>query len=263
MHCVPYREVIRFDKNKYAELETLFEDETQDFIDTPEHQLPLMLADYVILNTKDAEQYYNRCGYLTPYTVIHNGIESINNGYKKEKSDTFKFIFVGHSSPLKGFDQLLSVIEEVDKKHKIEILWAGAADQQLTDIIKSKNLPVTIFGVIPPIQLNQLYLQADAALIASACETCSYAAIEALSAGLPIIATKAHGVQEIVENVGILVDIDKKGILNKEQYIAAIEKVITDEEERKQMSNKSKNRYKTYSADKMVAKTVEFYKSII
>jgi glycosyltransferase involved in cell wall biosynthesis len=268
MHCVPYREVIRFDRKKYVDLELLFEDESEDFVDSIEHQLPLTLADHVILNTKDAEQYYNRCGYLTPYTIINNGIELINNeliNNQKQKSvnEVFKFIFVGHSSPLKGFDQLLPIIEEVSKDHKIEILWAGAAEQEIRQIIAKKKLPVKIFGVIPPEKLNQLYLLADAALIASACETCSYAAIEALSAGLPIIATRAHGVTEIVENIGLLVDIDKSGIINKGMYIDAMKKVISDPELRKQMTEKSKNRYKSYSVDKMVDKTINLYKSLL
>jgi glycosyltransferase involved in cell wall biosynthesis len=263
MHCVPYREVIRFDRNEYEKLELLFEDETKDFVDTVDHQLPLMLADHVILNTKDAEQYYKRCGYLTPYSIIHNGIELINGAPKKKAGDVFKFIFVGHSSPLKGFDQLLPIIEEVSAKHKIEILWAGAAEKQLQQIILQKKLPVTIYGVISPDRLNELYIEADAALIATACETCSYAAIEALSAGLPIIATRAHGVTEIVENVGLLVNIDKKGILDKDQYKDAMEKVITDADLRQQMSERSKARYKLYSADKMVQKTIELYKSLV
>jgi glycosyltransferase involved in cell wall biosynthesis len=264
MHCVPYREVIRFDRMKYAELEAQFEDDTKDFVDTMDHQLPLMLADHVILNTKNAEQYYNRCGYITPYTVINNGIELIRgNKFEKKADDPFRFIFVGHSSPLKGFDQLLPIIEEVSKKHKIQVEWAGSAEEQLKKIIIDKKLPVTVHGVIPPEQLNMLYLKVDAALIATACETCSYAAIEALSAGLPIVATRAHGVTEIVDNVGLLVDIDKAGIINKNMYIDAMEKVITDGELRKQMSERSKTRYKNYSAEKMVSKTAEFYKSIL
>jgi glycosyltransferase involved in cell wall biosynthesis len=263
MHCVPYREAIRFDRNKYEELEKLYYDDSQDFVDTPDHQLPLILADYVILNTKDAEDYYIRCGYLTPYTVISNGIDLINGEPKQPVGEKFKFIFVGHSSPLKGFDQLIPIIEEVSKKYPIEVLWAGSADKETQQIIAKKKLPIKVYGVIPPSQLNGLYREADAALIATACETCSYAAIEALSAGLPIIATNAHGVHEIVEGVGYEISLNQKGIIDKNAYLAAMEKIITDADIRKQLSEKSRARYKLYTAEKMVTKTANFYKSII
>jgi glycosyltransferase involved in cell wall biosynthesis len=264
MHCVPYREVIRFDREKYAKLEKTYEDLTMDFNETPDHINPLMLADHVILNTLDSEQYYNRVGITTPYSVIFNGVQSIKDTYNPVVKDRpFRFIFVGHSSPLKGFDQLLQVIEKVSQSHKIEVLWAGAAEEQLKQIIEEKKLPVKVLGVIHPELLNEAYRQVDAALIATACETCSYAAIEALAASLPIISTKAHGVTEIVENVGLLVDIDRAGHIDKEMYADAMIRVMTDEGLRQKMSDRAKKQFEKYRAEIMGQKLLDLYTSLV
>jgi glycosyltransferase involved in cell wall biosynthesis len=258
MHCVPYREVIRYDRNKYAELEAAFKDTDKDFVDTVEHYMPLALADHVILNTHDAEQYYIRAGHFTPYSVIYNGVEKIQRSPRLHEPP-FRFIFVGHSSPLKGIDQLLQIIETVAQTHKFEVWWAGSADENLKRIIATKKLPIKVFGVIPPQQLNELYGQVDGALIATACETCSYAAIEALSAELPIIATKAHGVEELVTNVGLLVDMDDHAIINQDMYAEAMRRVIDEPDLRAKMSERAKAKYEDVSNTKMIAATAELY----
>ena len=260
MHCVPYREVIRYDRKKYKELNELYADTDKDFIETPAHIAALSLADHVILNTKDAEQYFNRVGFLTPYSVIYNGIESIGKGNPEEK---FRFIFVGHSSPLKGLDQLLPIIETLKDHHTFEVVWVGNADQKLTDIIKQKKLPIQIMGVISPTTLNELYKTCHAALIASACETCCYAAIEALSAGLPIIAPLSPGVTEIVDGAGLLVDIDSSGMINKSQYRDAMEKVMTDSNLRDELSAKSLAKAPTYSIDRLIDDSVKLYQRLL
>ena len=263
LHCVPYREVIRTNRDEYAKLEALFLDETKEFPEIPWHYDAINLSDHVILNTKDAENYYNRVGYSAPYSIISNGIEKIGNGYKEYKEGPFKFIFVGHSSPLKGLPQLLDVFNDVNKKYPIEIHWAGNTDPEILQIIHKKKLPIKSYGVLNPEDLNRLYQEVNCALIATACETCSYAAIEALSAELPIIATAAHGVKEIVENVGLLVEMNIRAEINKEMYKDAMIKVITDENLRREMSKRSAEKYKEYSKEKLLEDSINLYKNLL
>jgi glycosyltransferase involved in cell wall biosynthesis len=264
LHCVPYRELIRTNRDEYAKKEAEYFDTNREFTEIPWHYSAVNLADYSIVNTKDSEDYYNRVGYATPYSVIYNGIEKIGKGVRKHKEgEPFRFIFVGHSSPLKGLDQLLPIIEEINKQYSIEVFWVGAADKSLCSIIEQKKLPIKIFGVISPEVLNDLYKQVDAALIATACETCSYAAIEALSAELPIIATRAHGVTEIVENVGFLVNMNIRAEIDRDMYKSAMIKVITEPETRKEMSLRAKERFKWYTKENLVDKSVKLYKKLL
>jgi glycosyltransferase involved in cell wall biosynthesis len=264
LHCVPYREVIRSDREAYAKLETLFFDETKEFAETAWHYDAVNTADYAIVNTEDAEFYYNRAGYSAPYSLIHNGIEKIGKGNRVYNGkEPFRFIFVGHSSPLKGFDQLLPVIKQVSQKHSIEVHWCGSADGTLRSKIEKSGLPIIIHGVLPPELLNKVYQEVDCALIATACETCSYAAIEALSAGLPIIATRAHGVKEIVENVGLLVDIDIHAIIKRDMYEDAMLKVIEDDELRKELSRRSEKAFVKYSKENLMKESLKLYRKLL
>jgi len=264
LHCVPYREVIRSDRNKFEKLELLYEDEEKEFPEEPWNVQAVNLADYSIVNTNDAEHYYNRIGFNPKYSVIYNGIEKIGKGNRVwDKKSPFRFIFVGHSSPLKGLDQLFPIIEEVNKTHPIEVHWAGSTDKRLLDIIQEKKLPIISYGVLEPEKLNELYKQVDASLIATACETCSYAAIEALSAELPIIATRAHGIVEIVENVGFLVNMNKKAIIDADMYKAGMIQVIENEELRKEMSTRAAEKFKLYDKDIMVEKMIHLYRHLL
>lgn len=262
VHCVPYREVIRNNRDEFAKLEALFNDESKEFNEIAWHYDAVNLADHVILNTKDSEKYYNRVGYATPYTIIYNGIEKIGKMNKPTK-DPFRFIFVGHSSPLKGFDRLLKVIEDLSKTRKFEIVWAGNADPSILEYILQKKLPITHLGVVPPEELNRIYQQVDCALIATACETCSYAAIEALSAGLPIISTRAHGVEEIIENVGLLVNTNIRAEFDLDMYKDAMIRVMNDAQLRKDMSERSLERFKLYSKENLLNSTIELYKKLL
>lgn len=264
LHCVPYREVIRMNRDEYAKREAEYLDETKEFMEIPWHYEAVNLADYAIVNTNDSEDYYNRVGYSTPYSVIYNGIEKIGKGKRKyNQGEPFKFIFVGHASPSKGFDQLLPIIEDVSKLHKIEVHWVGNADQKLLQFIQQKQLPIKSYGVIPPEQLNEIYKEVDCSLIATACETCSYAAIEALSAELPIISTRAHGVTEIVENVGLLVNMNIRAEIDKNMYKDAMIKVITDDVLRSEMSRRSAEKFKLYSKENLLNKTVSLYHKLL
>jgi glycosyltransferase involved in cell wall biosynthesis len=173
------------------------------------------------------------------------------------------FIFVGHSSPLKGFDQLMLIIEQVAKERDFIVHWVGNATSQFIKIIKQKNLPIKVHGILQPEELNKLYSQMDAALIASACETCSYAAIEALSAELPIIATRAPGVEEILKDVAIFAQVNNEGLIDAEKYADAMKKIIDDQLLRDDMSLLSAQRYKQFTAKAMVDKMIELYEKLI
>lgn len=266
VHCVPYREVIRDSRDKYESLELLFEDWSKEFIDKPSHVEPLKVVDKVLLNTDDAENWYLRCGYdYSKYVKVYNGIQSFERKAElKENYDEneFRFLFVGHHSQLKGMDQIIEIVGELIKERpdlKFKVIWAGATSKKLTDKILENNLPIRPLGVMPPKDIELLYSLVDATIIASACETCSYAAIESLSASLPIIATKVHGVEEVVKNAGLLVSVDKKGIIDKEEYKKAMIAVMTNYDLRKGLATMASKKFDTYDVNKMIEKLSEVY----
>jgi glycosyltransferase involved in cell wall biosynthesis len=264
LHCVPYREIIRSSRDEFAKKEAEFLDETKEFKETPWHYDAVNLADHAIVNTSDSEYYYNRVGYSAPYTLINNGVEKIGKGNRvKKDGEPFRFIFVGHSNPLKGFGQILSIIAEVNKQYPIEVHWAGSSDPNMAKEIRDNNLPIKIYGVLPTEKLYDLYRNVDAALVATAVETCAYSCLEALSAELPIIATRAHGVTEIVENVGLLVNMNIRAEIDKEMYKQAMIRVITDETTRKEMSIRSARKYHEYSKEKLLKETIELYRDLL
>jgi glycosyltransferase involved in cell wall biosynthesis len=266
VHCVPYREVIRSNREEYSRLENVFNDVSQEFIDKPSHSEPLKIVDRVLLNTDDSEEWYLRCGYdKNKYSKVYNGIQEFETKsiVKKEYADKeFRFLFVGHGSQLKGMDQIIQIVQKlvtVPNIPKFIVLWAGTATKDLLNIIEQNKLPIKSLGVQSPQDIELLYSLVDCTIIASACETCSYAAIESMSARLPIIATRVHGVEEIVEDCGVLIDTDNNGIIDQTAYMNAMISVMTDYDLRTKLSNNTIEAFKKYDVTNMIHNIKEVY----
>jgi glycosyltransferase involved in cell wall biosynthesis len=261
MHCVPFREVARADLKKYKEVSKVYEDETKDFHETLDHLNALNFVDQLIMLSEDSIEYLHRADVRTPFELIRNCSMPIPVGEKKPGK--YRFCFVGHSSPLKGMDQLLEIIKDVASENSdFEVHWAGNVAEAHKKIIQENSLPVFLYGVLDTNGMIQFYQNMDCTLIASVCETSPMIVHESLAAGLAIIAGNAPGVRELVKDTGILIDSDY-GILDAKQFAASMKKVITDAYESDKLKTLSKKKYAEFSKESMTAKTVNLYKRLV
>lgn len=130
-------------------------------------------------------------------------------------------IYAGRLNAMKGVKHLLlSAARVVEEMPHVKYLIVGEADsrdyarvidevfQQHPDLRKK----VKLLGRIPRQQLALLYQVADIALAPSVYEPFGYSAIEAMSARLPVIASDAGGLSEIVQHkkTGLLVPVRRE-----------------------------------------------------
>jgi starch synthase len=161
--------------------------------------------------------------------VIHNGMDAasfmtprLSAGARKALRQTVAsegeriLIYAGRLNPMKGVvPLLLSAARVTEQRQDVKYLLVGESDSRdYAQVIESvfRRHPelrsrVSIIGRVPRQQLALLYQVADIALVPSVYEPCAYSAIEAMSAGLPVIASNAGGLGEIVlhEKTGLLV----------------------------------------------------------
>jgi starch synthase len=134
-------------------------------------------------------------------------------------------LFCGRLNPQKGISALLNSASSVlEENPNACLVIAGEPDSpEASEFVRQKmeQTPVLrkrtkLLGKLPRKQLGLLYQIADIAVVPSVYEPFGYAAIEAMAAAVPVIATAAGGLAEIVqhERTGILVPVNVEGKLH-------------------------------------------------
>ena len=169
--------------------------------------------------------------------VIYNA-SAANVIKKHNKEGDEKIIFsAGRFVPWKGFDILVSVFAELVNDFpnaKLVLAGSGALRESLEKFVLDNNIQgkVIFTGDLNKAGMNQWYAKADCFVLYSGYEGLSHVLLEALGAGLPIIASRKGGNTELIKDGenGLLVDWgDREGLKNAlrvflERGIKAIKK---------------------------------------
>jgi len=150
-------------------------------------------------------------------TVIYNmvGEEFLNLPPSPKRNDgVIRLVSTGSLIHRKGFDVLinaLSIIGELKTSWEVLIIGEGSEHDNLVEQIKNLHLEnkVKLVGRKDKKEIIEILHQCDAFVLASRAENFSVAVLEALSAGLPVVATICGGIRECIhkEN-GLLVPVD-------------------------------------------------------
>lgn len=176
--------------------------------------------------------------------VVFNIVDTHNFSYRKKDHNTFNFFSVANLCNSKGMDVLIHAFANINKENvRLHIIGDGRCYHDLKSEVKKLNLSekVKFWGALSHKDISNLYCEADAFVLASRFETFGVVYIEALVSGLPVIATRCGGPEDIItEDNGILVDID-----DTEALTIAMEKMITEYNKYNflEIANKAKMKY--------------------
>lgn len=197
------------------------------------------------------------------FEVIYNGIPNLSIPNKKDVKSLLGLpedkIIVGNNARLceqKNPLFFLKTAKEItEKENDYHFVWAGSGPLQneMKEYVKRNNLleKVTFLGDREDSEF--IVVSYDIFFISSLYEGLPYAPIEAMRAGVPIIATNVVGNREIViENKnGFLID-------ETSEFIIQAKKILND-------SHFSYNSYRlfkeNFSLEKMIAKISQIYNS--
>lgn len=160
--------------------------------------------------------------------VIHNIVDcnTFTVPKRKVRHEGIKFVSVGRLSKSKNFPLLIDAFSEACKIRQdicLEIYGAGELKDSLEDQIKASGVSnnIKLCGFAERTKIATNFKSADCFILLSSYETFGVVYIEALSSGVPVIATRCGGPEDFVsEKNGMLVDCN-----NKEQTLAAILKM--------------------------------------
>lgn len=137
----------------------------------------------------------------------------------RNRDGKFCFIAVGSLLPVKGYDLLINAFAAsglASRGCQLSIIGEGPERAKLEQIIVTHNLSESahLLGRKVKEEIVRALRGSDAFVLSSRSETFGVACIEALSQGLPCVATRCGGPEEIVtEKEGILIEPDSSSAL--------------------------------------------------
>ncbi|MFH0955622.1 MAG: glycosyltransferase family 4 protein [Candidatus Falkowbacteria bacterium] len=188
--------------------------------------------------------------------VVHNAVEYLSapdnfdqEKFKRENQLQNKVIIsISRLVARKGIGMVMKVLPRL-KEYVNEISFICIGDGPEYDMLKKHGeelkqkygLDVRLLGNLPRQQVIPWFITADAFVLNSNWEGIAHTLVEALSFKTPIIASRAGGNVEIIEDEfnGLLVDCG-----NEEQIFLALKRILTDQELVKKLKNNSGEKLK-------------------
>ena len=145
--------------------------------------------------------------------VIPNMVDNQCFQYSGEAKNTSPFVFVsvGNLIPIKAFDKLIEAFAKVKDDAKLYIIGDGPEREHLQSQIHALQLDshVELMGRLNRDEINKEFQESHVFVLPSQSETFGVSYIEAMYAGLPVIATQCGGPESFVdESNGLLVHIN-------------------------------------------------------
>lgn len=167
--------------------------------------------------------------------VIHNGAPEA--GKKVTKKDIskrpVKFIMTARFSPQKDQETLIRAFSHITKKD-FQLLFVGAGPtlSENKQLVNKLNLEENISFVGFKANVIPYLLDSDVYILSTKYEGLPISIIEAMSCGLPIIATNVGGNSELVTNNGYLVR-------NEDELVKAIKLFVQHKDRINELGEKS------------------------
>lgn len=173
-------------------------------------------------------------------------------------------LYMGRLEKEKNIDFLFYALKRLVKTNKdIKLLMAGSGydEARLKDLVKVMGIEkyVIFLGTYTNLQRPNILSLADIFVFSSVTETQGLVILEALSAGVPVVAVKRMGVAEVMEG-------NKGGILTElsiDKFVAAVNKMITDKKFYAQKKKEALLHAKEWESSAMAKKMLSLYKETI
>jgi glycosyltransferase involved in cell wall biosynthesis len=174
---------------------------------------------------------------------------------------------VGWLIPIKGVTHLINAMAKVAEKHpKSLLVLVGKGDDKVEEEIKLKE-QVERVGLKDKVRflgwradVDEIMGCFDIFVLPSLNEGMGRVLVEAMAAGLPIVASRVGGIPDLVED-------GKNGLLVAPADASALEKVISvllkDETQRNRMGKTGKQMCLDYSTEAMVERIDNLYKALV
>jgi glycosyltransferase involved in cell wall biosynthesis len=176
-------------------------------------------TDEIIAISETVKSHSQKYDWIKPkkIKVIYNGIDlekfSLIDSRPGWDENEVKIGFVGRIEESKGTEYLIKAFSEINKSSlkleiKLKIIGDGSQRKNLEAMSERLGLKKRVEFLGTKDNQKEIYQEMDILAIPSLWEGLSITALEAMAAGVPIIASNVGGLREIVKNkkTGLLVE---------------------------------------------------------
>lgn len=232
-------------------------------------------CDHIVVPSKDIQRLLHSYEISTPITVIPTGVPLqkfqrprenwLRNKYNIPPENKI-LLFVGRLTREKNLEYLIKAFTLVKKEmaNTTLVLTAqGPLEDELKQLTKDLGMKLDIdvifTGAQPFDTLVDIYYSSDLFVFSSMTETQGLVLIEAMAAGLPVVALRASGVQDMVDNGidGILTNGDMG------EFSQAIIDILSDEKLYQYYKGNALQKANSLSSSNMAIKLERVYEQLL
>ena len=182
---------------------------------------------------------------------VRKDFQSLKQEYNL-KDDKLHILFTGGFGFRKGAEYILRALVELDKENfPYEFTCVGDSDGAVNLINNIGAKHVNRINTVPQDELKTFLANSDVYLFPSLCEGCASSGMEALAAGLPVIATKESGLPIVNGKDGIIIESK-----NVKAIVEALKLIASDKSLREQMGKAAANKIASYYTWEQYAQNV-------
>lgn len=193
------------------------------------------------------------------YRVVLNGID-LERFARPPEPVPGRVVALGRLAAQKRPDLAVRAMKELRARHAhahLQLAGDGPARPEVEQLVRRLDLGEVVRLIGPREDVPMLLSQAACLLLTSDYESCPYTVIEAMAAGVPVVATRVGGVPELVEDgvSGLLVEPGRP-----EQIAAAIGELLADPDRARELGSAGRRiAGERFSVERMVGETVALY----
>jgi len=194
-------------------------------------------------------------------TVVHNGVRDTAEQSHPDAGDAAHIVMVARFSPQKDQALLLKALVGQVKPFRLSLVGEGPDQTAVQALAKELGLSgrVNFLGACGDV--SRILAGANVFVLTSNWEGLPISILEAMRAGLPVIATDVGGVREAVVDgeTGFLVDRGNLVMLR-----SRLQQLLGDPELRKKMGEAGRKRYLEYfTVEQMLEATLRVYTEVL
>lgn len=234
-------------------------------------------VDHIIAPSSEVSNLLSSYGIKTPVSVIPTGVplqlfkavDEKRGNWLRERypipQENKILLNVGRLTKEKNLEFLLDAFAQVhrQKPNTTLVITAqgpleNALKQQVVDLGLSLTQDVIFTGAVPFDTLVRIYYAADLFVFSSMTETQGLVLIEAMAAGLPVVAIRAYGVLDMVDH-GI------NGLLtvsDREEFTKAVLHLLSDEKGYQYFRHNALLKAEEISSQNMTLELEKVYQSL-
>jgi glycosyltransferase involved in cell wall biosynthesis len=219
--------------------------------------LPFLKSQHVIWVSQDCLDCYLFSKYVRhKSSVVSNGID-LSDYSRSENIDKSKIIMVSRFSLAKDHATVIRSLPFIDPSYILYFVGEGETMDECKALVQSLNLENRVCFLGKRFDIPHLIRDAFIGIQSSHWEGFGMSALEIMASGVPLVASDANGLKQVVEGAGLIFE---RG--NEYDLAQKVNELSTNSVLYEQVSAECRKRSKEYSMDRMVNNCKLIYSSI-